>query len=104
MPMPGDGELHVDDDGRIRLAGRLDLSTVAGLADRGTELFVQRQEAIVDLADVSRTDSAALALLLEWQRAAGRSGCRLRFENVPETLRSIADVCGIEAVIELPAS
>ena len=101
MPMPAAAADAVVSGGIVRLTGRLDLATVPGLAGRARELLAGRSEAGVDLSGVERADSAGLALLLEMQREANRAGCRLRFLNVPTSLRTIADACGIDAVLAL---
>ena len=59
----------VQDGDRLRLSGDLTLSTVSGLLDAG-RAGVAAGDCIVDLADVGRVDSAALALLFAWLRAA----------------------------------
>jgi phospholipid transport system transporter-binding protein len=48
-----------------------------------------------DFKDVHRVDSAALSLMLAWQRRAGASSTSLDFRNVPENLRSLAALYGI---------
>ena len=55
----------------------------------------------VDLAEVSEMDSALLALLLAWTREAlARSG-KLGFANAPESLRTIARLYGVDALLAL---
>lgn len=49
----------------------------------------------VDLGQLQRFDSAALAALLEWQRAAAAHGKQLRVLNLPPGLASIARVYGL---------
>ncbi len=101
MPAPADAELRIVDDGQVELAGHLDLASIAGLAARGSELFAGQDRVTVDLVNVTRADSGALALLLDWQRTARRSGCRLGFRNVPPTLCAIAEVCGVDVLLAL---
>ena len=101
MPVPADAELRIANGGQIELAGRLDLASITGLAARGNELFAGKDHVTVDLVNVTRADSGALALLLAWQRAARLSGCRLAFRNVPSTLCAIAEVCGVDVLLAL---
>ena len=68
----------VQDGDRLRLSGDLTLSTVSGLLDAG-RAGVAAGDCIVDLADVGRVDSAALALLFAWLRAARAAGIPVRF-------------------------
>ncbi|MFU8831848.1 MAG: STAS domain-containing protein [Wenzhouxiangella sp.] len=44
----------------------------------------------VDLAGLERTDSSALALLLEWQSWARAQGQQIEFANPPESLQILA--------------
>ena len=81
------GTLTADD--AIRVIG-------AGLRGAGNEALGGHADATVDLAAVERADSAGLALLVEWLRAARGRGARLRFDNVPAQLRAIAATSGLD--------
>jgi len=54
----------------------------------------------IDLTGVEAVDSSALAVLLAWQRAAGR---RLSFEGASESLRSLATLYRLEELLDPPA-
>lgn len=49
----------------------------------------------IDFTHVTVVDSAAIATLLEWQRAARARGAILRFANLPANLRSLAALYGV---------
>lgn len=49
----------------------------------------------IDLAYLTAVDSAAVATLLAWQRAAGERGMALVFRNLPDNLRSLVDLYGV---------
>lgn len=53
----------------------------------------------VNLAEVTRADSAGLALLLEWLRMARESGRGLHFTGVPEQVRKMIEVSGLTDVL-----
>lgn len=53
----------------------------------------------VDCGDVSASDSAGLAVLIEWLAWARRSGRDLRLSNVPEALCAIARMCEIDGLL-----
>jgi phospholipid transport system transporter-binding protein len=55
----------------------------------------------VDLAGVTRADSAGLALLVEWLRESEIAGNSIEFVNVPAQLLSIARVCGLDDILAL---
>lgn len=50
-------------------------------------------ETVFDLAGVSHADSAALAVIIGWQRAAGQG--RIRLTNLPRGIRSLAELYSI---------
>ena len=54
---------------------------------------------VVDLAGVTEVDSAAVSLLLEWRRAAKRANRHIEFVNLPQSLRSLADLYGVSDLI-----
>ena len=87
-------------DGRWLLTGELGFATVPGLLNgSGRELAASASE--VDLAGVTRADSAGLALLIAWTRARAGAGQAIRFTHVPAQLLSIARVCGLEEILPL---
>jgi phospholipid transport system transporter-binding protein len=53
----------------------------------------------VDLSGVTEVDSSALSLLLEWRRAAERSGRTIRYRNLPASLKSLAELYGITELL-----
>lgn len=53
----------------------------------------------VDLANVDRTDSSALALLLECRALAMHRGQDIGFRNPPETLRIIARLTDVDELL-----
>lgn len=54
-----------------------------------------------DLAAVAEVDSAAVALLLEWQRQAVARGSRLRLTGVPADISSLAKLYGVAVLLDL---
>lgn len=53
----------------------------------------------LDLGKLERTDSSALALLLEWQSWARREGRQVRFLNPPEGLRVYAELTDTDELL-----
>ena len=52
-----------------------------------------------DLAAVTQVDSAAVALLLAWQREAAARNSRIVLANVPAALSSLATLYGVDALL-----
>ena len=86
----------MDAGGVMSVRGELTFSTVEALRGPGVEALAEHDDATVDLAAVDRADSAGLALLVEWLRAARRRGARVRFANAPAQLRAIAGTSGLD--------
>ncbi len=57
----------------------------------------------VDFSNVARADTAALSLMLEWQRRAVAAGGSVEFLNLPISLKSLAHLYGVEGFISINA-
>ncbi len=55
----------------------------------------------IDFSAVSNVDTAALSLMMEWQRRAISSGSRIHFTLLPESLVSLAALYGVTDFIPL---
>ena len=89
-----------DDETVYRIIGELNMSTVPQLLHDMSEVFsVNGESRVIDLAEVSRSDSAGLALLLEWQRLAQEQDIQLTFRNLPEQMQAIIQVSGLDKLI-----
>ena len=77
-----------DQDGRVILRGSITLENVETLLDQARERIGDRQLR-VDFSGVNEADSAAVALMLAWTRAAAARGHGVAFENCPASLRTL---------------
>lgn len=82
-------------DGSYGVVGALTFDSVTPLVDEGVRLLEGEATVCLDLLRVSRTDSAGLALLIEWMREAVRCGTVVQFRNIPEQLLAIATASGM---------
>jgi phospholipid transport system transporter-binding protein len=55
---------------------------------------------VVDFARMTRADSTALAIVIALKRRATAEGRTLRVENLPQSLRSLATVYGVDNLID----
>jgi len=85
--------------GRFRVKGELDFATVGGLLAQGLAAFDGTSEVELDLHGVTRSNSAALALLLEWLDHGRSRGFELHFVNLPESLLAIARMSNVEGLL-----
>ena len=88
----------VCNDGRCTLRGPITIDNAVSLLAQGSGLFTAPQ-VTVDLAAVAEVDSSAVSLLLEWRREAERSGRSIRFVNLPDNLKSLAALYGVDGLI-----
>lgn len=54
----------------------------------------------IDLSRMERFDSAAVAALLVWRRAAQSVGLSMRIASVPPGLQSLADLYGVAELLK----
>jgi len=79
--------------------GEFSFATVSGLSRKGASLLWQSDHVTLDLEGVTRTDSAGLALLIEWVREAKRKGKTIQFRNMPQQMMAIAQVVGLDSLL-----
>lgn len=85
------------DSKTLVLSGALTFATAAQALRDGTQQLAARSK--LDLAGVTRADSAGLACVLALLAQASRGGRRLTVLNLPEGLRALAAVCDASALI-----
>mgnify|MGYP003439476283 FL=1 len=78
------------------VAGALTFETVPDLYRNSASWFEGAGELILDLAQVERTDSAGLALLIEWLRRAQTANRTLRFANIPAQVQTLIRINGLQ--------
>ena len=83
---------------RLVLSGAVTLGNVAAVLEEGRRHLAEGVQT-VDLGEVNEMDSALLALLLAWLRDARASGKSLSFTNLPESLRTIAQLYGVDRLL-----
>jgi len=91
--------LVVESDNLVKVHGRLDVTTVARYKDEGVTLIDQMDSPVFDLGDVEVSGSAAIALLIAWQRHATGKGKEIHFAHPPANLLDIAGACGVDDIV-----
>lgn len=92
-------ELRELGDGKFALDGRMTFQT-AGDILRASELpFEEHTRIEVDLSGITETDSAGLALLLEWITWANHTVREIRFTGMPEKIEAIAKVTEVDDLL-----
>ena len=85
--------------GRFRVSGVLDASTAREVLEQSEARFEQFKDLDIDLGGVGESDSAGLALLIEWLRMARQWQKEIRFENVPAQIEALARISEVEDLI-----
>lgn len=91
--------IHPAGEGAYRVEGPLDFATVPALWRDATLEPGAGGRVEVDLAGVTRADSAGLALLLEWLRAARGRGLAVAFRNPPAQMLAVARAARLESLL-----
>ena len=87
-------------DGRFELRGDVSFQTAEDILGDSEKLFAGITNVDVNLSAVEQTDSAGLALLLEWISRASRAQTEIRFSNIPEKIQAIAVTADISELLE----
>jgi phospholipid transport system transporter-binding protein len=85
--------------GRFRVTGVLDATTAREVLEQSESRFAQSRDIDVDLGGVGESDSAGLALLIEWLRIARQGEKAIRFANVPAQIEALARISEVEDLL-----
>jgi len=83
---------------RLVVSGPVTLANVGTLLEEGRR-HLEEGVRTVDLGEVSEMDSSLVALLLAWLRDAKARKRELGFANMPESLRTIARLYGVDGLL-----
>lgn len=89
------------DGATLYVQGELDFDSVADLWKAAESLFRAEPIHRIDLSGVHRSNSAGVALMVEWLRQARRRQWPLAFVNIPKQMRAIIEVAELETVLPL---
>ncbi|WP_036248434.1 lipid asymmetry maintenance protein MlaB [Methylobacter sp. BBA5.1] len=82
--------------GHFIIDGDLTFSTIDKQTAKSFAFSKTAKHINIDLSRVSRTDSAGLALMIEWIRYARDHKIQLGFKNIPEQLLNLARLSGFD--------
>ena len=86
--------------GKFALSGRMSFDTAGEILFDSEEMFEEHTRIEVDLSGVSHTDSAGLALLLEWITWANHTVREIRFVDTPEMIDAIAKTTEVDHLLK----
>lgn len=103
MKTPGraDAQFRFDalGEGRFALAGCFGFATVATILERSKTLFENEPVIRLDLSGVTQSDSAGLALLVEWTNWARHYQREIHFLEIPKQVLDIARISEVEELL-----
>jgi phospholipid transport system transporter-binding protein len=88
-------------DNRWRLTGTLDFDSVPELRPRIREALSRGANLTVDLGGITHTNSAGVALLLQWMEDARRKGATIRLQDPPREFRELAGLSNTHRLLGL---
>lgn len=94
-----DFELVDEGEGRFAVKGDLSFATANALLRKSENLFAGHQSLAIDLSAVQKSDSAGLALIIEWKSQAAARQAAIRIDSAPDSLVAIAKTCEVEDLL-----
>jgi phospholipid transport system transporter-binding protein len=82
--------------GQFIIDGDLTFSTIDKQTLKSFAFLNTSKHITIDLGRVSCTDSAGLALMIEWIRHARHHRAHIAFKNIPEQLLNLAKLSGFD--------
>lgn len=93
-----------NENGYLCVSGQINFKTVMDIWNQSLPLLAKCKELNFDFSRVAETDSAALALLIEWMKYAKQCRQPIAFHQLPSQLKSIARVASVAALLQITAS
>lgn len=87
--------------GRVYVKGDVSFDNAVTVLEEGLKLVRTLPKLEVDLKDMTQTDSSGLAVLIGWVRAAKQEKKSIRFFHLPDFMRDLSRVCGLENVLPI---
>lgn len=95
-----DARLESLGSGRFRVSGPLVLDTVTEVLRQSDLKFAGNQRLEIDLRAVTESDSAGLALLIEWLRRARAHKQSVDLVGLPQQLTALARISELEDLLQ----
>ncbi len=86
-------------DGHFALAGEVTFDTAEKILRASEQPFEEHTRLEIDLSGVTLSDSAGLALLLEWVTWANHTVREIRYSGMPERVMAIAKTTEVDDLL-----
>ncbi|MDP1773150.1 MAG: STAS domain-containing protein [Methylobacter sp.] len=85
-----------ESNGHFVVDGDLTFATIDKQTLKSFSFLKAAKEITIDLSRVSSTDSAGLALMIEWIKYSRQNRTQIAFKNIPEQLLNLAKLSGFD--------
>ncbi|EGL53734.1 MAG: STAS domain-containing protein [Pseudomonadota bacterium] len=86
---------------RFVVTGEMTLESAKIALTESKGVFDAVNDIEIDLQHVTQADSAGLALLVDWMRAAKKAKKSIAFKHLPEQMDAIAKASGLDELLPL---
>lgn len=86
----------LNQDGVFQVQGDLTFATIDKQVLKSFNFLKSASSITIDLSKVGNTDSAGLALMIEWIKVSRQYNTTLTFKNIPEQLQKLATLSGFD--------
>lgn len=83
-------------DGLVMLAGDLTFATINKKTVQLINFKKMPDNLVVDFSQVKQSDSAGLALVIEWLKISKKMQRQIQFKNIPPQLLTLASLSGFD--------
>ncbi len=87
--------------GSFALSGEMSFETAERILQASEKPFAKHTSLEIDLSGVTMSDSAGLALLLEWVTWANHTVREIRYTGMPERVMAIAKTTEVDGLLTL---
>lgn len=98
-PAMSDFTLEDRGDGHFALSGEVSFDTAERILQQSEKPFEEHTRLEIDLSGVTVSDSAGLALLLEWVTWANHTVREIRYSGMPARILAIAKTTEVDALL-----
>lgn len=88
--------LTIKSDELVVLSGDLTFATINKKTVRLIDFKKINHQVVIDLAEINNSDSAGLALIIEWLKLGKTGQTQLWFKNIPLQLLTLAKLSGFD--------
>ncbi|MCX7088691.1 MAG: STAS domain-containing protein [Methylococcales bacterium] len=93
--------INEQDVGTFSLKGELTFATITQDTLKAIDCSHEGQSIRLDLKEITASDSAGLALMIEWLKISKKNNSTLSFINIPLQLKTLAKMSGFDPNLHL---